>query len=65
MKAEDGKTQNAKHRGGGASFQKCTVDREIFVIENLSSVAYNEVVSNRWTGLWTGSLDWIAGLDSE
>ena len=21
------------------------------------------VVSNRWTGLWTGSLDWIAGLD--
>ena len=23
------------------------------------------VVSNRWTGLWTGSLDWIAGLDSE
>jgi len=23
------------------------------------------VVSNRWTGLWTESLDWIAGLDSE
>ena len=22
-----------------------------------------EVVSNRWTGLWTGSLDWTAGLD--
>ena len=21
------------------------------------------VVSNCWTGLWTGSLDWIAGLD--
>ena len=20
-------------------------------------------VSNRWTGLWTGSVDWIAGLD--
>ena len=23
------------------------------------------VVSNRWTGFWTGLLDWIAGLDSE
>ena len=23
------------------------------------------VVSNRWTGLWTGLLDWIAGLNSE
>ena len=22
-----------------------------------------EAVSNRWTGLWTGSVDWIAGLD--
>ena len=22
-------------------------------------------VSNSWTGLWTGLLDWIAGLDSE
>ena len=20
-------------------------------------------ISNRWTGLWTGSVDWIAGLD--
>ena len=20
-------------------------------------------VSNRWTGLWTGLVDWIAGLD--
>ena len=24
---------------------------------------YIRVVSNCWTGLWTGSLDWIAGLD--
>ena len=23
------------------------------------------VVSNRWTGLWTGSLDWITGLNFE
>ena len=22
-----------------------------------------KAVSNRWTGLWTGSVDWIAGLD--
>ena len=24
---------------------------------------FNLAVSNRWTGLWTGSVDWIAGLD--
>ena len=29
------------------------------------SATRGTVVSNRWTGLWTGSLDWIAGLDSE
>ena len=29
------------------------------------SILVMEVVSNRWTGLWTGLLDWIAGLDSE
>ena len=33
--------------------------------KGLGKVKCFMVVSNRWTGLWTGLLDWIAGLDSE
>ena len=35
-------------------------------IENLEDQTFLKIisaVSNRWTGLWTGSVDWIAGLD--
>ena len=32
------------------------------IIKNLKR-GVEMVVSNRWTGLWTGLLDWTAGLD--
>ena len=31
--------------------------------QNLEELQKSRVVSNRWTGLWTGSLDWAARLD--
>ena len=35
--------------------------RQVFVHDTCSK--FTMVISDHWTGLWTGSLDWIAGLD--